>query len=114
MTNAGGPAPGTTRQGHALGGSESSAPIIAPLARVNAGDCERICERDLASRAETRDTRYFARDLSDLFSGAARDCAKQADAGSAAHNPEVAGSNPAPATNSEGPFPVDGRVLLHV
>jgi hypothetical protein len=66
------------------------------------GGCKRICKRDAAGRAGTgetsRDRRRWPARVGQGQDGPGETVRDAGDGGRMSHNPEVAGSNPAPAT----------------
>ena len=78
--------------------------------------CARICARDVTGRSETGGRRGgLTRTLADRSVRSARSletARDDRDRRRMAHNPEVAGSNPAPATKARGPFSNRGRASV--
>ena len=83
---------------------------------IGMGGCKRICKRDAAGRAGTgetsRDRRRWPARVGRGQDGPGETVRDAGDGGRMSHNPEVAGSNPAPATRkcrSEARLPDGNR-----
>ena len=75
--------------------------------RADTRSCKRICKRDAAEPAEPGETgrmREMPDSHSPSWATTRGTCQDGGDGRRTAHNPEVAGSNPAPATKVRGPF----------
>jgi hypothetical protein len=77
---------------------------------IGMGACQRICQRDPAGRAwageTSRDRRRWPARVGQGQDGPSETARDGGDRGRMSHKPEVAGSNPAPATKTQfrGPF----------
>ena len=82
------------------GGPET---VESGLADVGGGCCERICERNAAQLPRWGETKRDGWDGRLIVSCAFETREVTWDGDRLAHNPEVAGSNPVPATSGNGP-----------
>ena len=70
---------------------------------TSAGCCERICERNAVQQPSWGETRRDGWDGRSIATCAFETREATGDGDRLAHNPEVAGSNPVPATSGNGP-----------